>query len=164
MLRRIKWHSRTFGPLSPTLTHRHLFGFMAAPTRECLSFVSFRDCGPTYLSPSPHSAIDSKLYFPISASFEETPDTDRLLSAIKQNAKTDIQIHKTEIVTREPLMYYRPDKERYTRFIKIYCWSTAHQNALARVLELSDKSPGLKEMMTEGKLYDLTVSPNCFGS
>ena len=162
MPRRIKWHSTTFDLLSSTPSHRRSFGFMAAPTREFLSSVSFKDYVHTYLFPSPHSAIDSKLYFPISSSFDETLDTERLLSAIKQNAKTDIQIHKTEIVTREPLMYYRPNKEKYTRFIKIYCWSTAHQNALARVLELSDQSPGLEEMMKEGKLYDLTVLPRGF--
>jgi len=54
-------------------------------------------------------------------------------------------------------MYYRPNKERYTRFIKIYCASTANQNALARILEKSDELPGLEELMLEGKLYDLTV-------
>jgi len=54
-------------------------------------------------------------------------------------------------------MYYRPNKEKYTRFIKIYCGSTTHQNAIARILEMSDKHPGLEEMMDEGKLYDLTV-------
>jgi hypothetical protein len=54
-------------------------------------------------------------------------------------------------------MYYRPNKDKYSRFIKIYCWSTGHQNALARVLESSDQSPGLEDMMKEGKLYDLTV-------
>jgi hypothetical protein len=56
-------------------------------------------------------------------------------------------------------MYYRPNKEKYTRFIKIYCGSTAQQNAVARVLELSDQFPVLRDMMSEGKLYDLTVSP-----
>lgn len=111
---------------------------------------------PYVLPPSPHQ-FDPQLYFPISASFDEKVDTPRLLSAIKQNAKTEIQIHRTEIVKREPLMYYRPNKEKYTRFIRIYCWSTAHQNALARVLESSDQSPGLEDMMKEGKLYDLTV-------
>lgn len=98
-----------------------------------------------------------QLYFPIAASFNEKVDTPRLLDAIKQNAKTEIQIHRTEIVTREPLMYYRPNKDKYSRFIKIYCWSTAHQNALARVLESSDQSRGLEDMMKQGKLYDLTV-------
>jgi hypothetical protein len=66
-------------------------------------------------------------------------------------------VYRTEIVKREPLMYYRPNKERYTRFIKIYCASTANQNALARILEKSDELPGLEELMLEGKLYDLTV-------
>ena len=98
-----------------------------------------------------------QLYFPIGASFDEKTDTPRLLAAIEKNAKTDIYIHTTEIVKREPLMYYRPNKEKYTRFIKIYCGSTAHQNALARILEMSDQYPGLEEMMSEGKLYDLTV-------
>jgi hypothetical protein len=98
-----------------------------------------------------------KLYFPVGASFDEEVDTQRLLAAIKKQAKTDVQIHKTEIVTKEPLMYYRPNKEKYTRFIKIYCGSTAGQNAIARILELSDKYPGLDELMEEGKLYDLTV-------
>ena len=68
-----------------------------------------------------------------------------------------VQIHKTEIVKRDPLMYYRPNKEKYTRFIKIYCGSTAHQNAIARILEMSDQHPELEDMMSEGKLYDLTV-------
>lgn len=54
-------------------------------------------------------------------------------------------------------MYYRPTKEKYTRFIKIYCGSTTHQNAIARILEMSDKLPMLEEMMDGGKLYDLTV-------
>jgi hypothetical protein len=54
-------------------------------------------------------------------------------------------------------MYYRPNKEKYTRFIKIYCGSTTHQNAIARVLEKSDEHEGLEDMMEEGKLYDLTV-------
>lgn len=54
-------------------------------------------------------------------------------------------------------MYYRPNKEKYTRFIKIYCGSTTHQNTLARIIETSDQLPGLEEMMSEGKLYDLTV-------
>jgi hypothetical protein len=54
-------------------------------------------------------------------------------------------------------MYYRPNKEKYTRFIKIYCGSSASQNAIARILEMSDKYPGLEDMMEEGKLYDLTV-------
>jgi len=56
-------------------------------------------------------------------------------------------------------MYYRPNKEKYTRFLKVYCGSTAHQNAIARILEMSNKHPGLEEMMDEGKLYDLTVFP-----
>ena len=59
-------------------------------------------------------------------------------------------------------MYYRPNKEKYTRFIKIYCGSTAHQNAIARILEMSDQHPGLEDMMSEGKLYDLTVSSLSF--
>src|ERR1700740_3507642 len=63
-----------------------------------------------------------QLYFPISASFDEKDDTPRFLDGIKKQ-KSDVQIHKTEIVTREPLMYYRPNKEKYTRFIKIYCGS-----------------------------------------
>lgn len=54
-------------------------------------------------------------------------------------------------------MYYRPNKEKYTRFIKIYCGSTSHQNAIARVLEKSDELEGLEDMMEGGKLYDLTV-------
>ena len=54
-------------------------------------------------------------------------------------------------------MYYRPNKEKYTRFIKIYCGSTTHQNAIARVLEKSDEHEGLEDMMEDGKLYDLTV-------
>ena len=98
-----------------------------------------------------------QLYFPIGASFDEKQDTPRLLAAIKKNAKVDVQIHKTEIVKRDPLMYYRPNKEKYTRFIKIYCGSTAHQNAIARILEMSDQHPDLEDMMHEGKLYDLTV-------
>ena len=84
-------------------------------------------------------------------------DTPRLISAIKKHAKTSVDIPRTEIVKREPLMYYRPDKERYTRFIKIYCGSTVHQNAIARVLEMSDQLAELEDMMKEGKLYDLTV-------
>lgn len=71
----------------------------------------------------------------------------------------NVHIHKTEIVKRDPLMYYRPNKEKYTRFIKIYCGSTSHQNAIARVLEMSDQHPELEDMMSEGKLYDLTVLP-----
>jgi hypothetical protein len=111
-----------------------------------------------YVSPPIWPRIDRpQLYFPVSASFNEKVDTPRLLAAIKQNAKTEIQIHTTEIVTREPLMYYRPNKDKYNRFIKIYCQNTGHQNALARVLESSDQSPGLEDMMKEGKLYDLTV-------
>jgi hypothetical protein len=97
-----------------------------------------------------------QLYFPITASFDQEEDTSRLLAAIKKQ-KSDVQIHKTEIVTKEPLMYYRPNKEKYTRFIKIYCASTTHQNAIARVLEMSDKLPLLEDLMNEGKLYDLTV-------
>ena len=54
-------------------------------------------------------------------------------------------------------MYYRPNKEKYTRFIKIYCGTTAHQNAIARILERSDEVAVLEDMMKEGKLYDLTV-------
>ena len=54
-------------------------------------------------------------------------------------------------------MYYRPNKEKYTRFIKIYCGSTTHQNAIARVLEKSDELEELEDMVQEGKLYDLTV-------
>jgi hypothetical protein len=80
-----------------------------------------------------------------------------LIAAIKKHAKSEVTIFKTEIVEKEPLMYYRPNKEKYTRFIKIYCSSTAHQNAIAKVLEMSDQHPGLEEMMDEGKLYDLTV-------
>jgi len=91
--------------------------------------------------------------------FDEKEDTARLLAAIKGNAKGEIHIHRTEIVKKEPLMYYRPNKEKYTRFIKIYCGSMAHQNALARILEMSDQYPGLEEMTIEGKLYDLTVLP-----
>ena len=98
-----------------------------------------------------------QLYFPIGASFDEKHDTPRLLAAIKKNAKIDVHIHKTEIVKRDPLMYYRPNKEKYTRFIKIYCGSTAHQNAIARILEMSDQHPDLEDMISEGKLYDLTV-------
>jgi hypothetical protein len=60
-------------------------------------------------------------------------------------------------VKREPLMYYRPNKEKYTRFIKIYCGSTTHQNAIARILEKSEELPDLEDLMSEGKLYDLTV-------
>jgi hypothetical protein len=101
----------------------------------------------------------TKLYFPITETFDEKTDTPRLLAAAKKQAKTALQIHKTEIVTREPLMYYRPNKEKYSRYLKIYCQSTANQNALARILELADKYPGLDEMMQEGKLYDMTVSP-----
>jgi len=101
----------------------------------------------------------TKLYFPITETFDEKTDTPRLLAAAKKQAKTDLQIHKTEIVTREPLMYYRPNKEKYSRYLKICCQSTANQNALARILELADKYPGLDEMMQEGKLYDMTVSP-----
>jgi hypothetical protein len=105
---------------------------------------------------NPSSAL-IQLYFPIGASFDEKEDIPRLLAAIKKQAKNDIQIHRTEIVHKEPLMYYRPNKEKYTRFIKIYCGSSASQNAIARILEMSDKYPGLEDMMEEGKLYDLTV-------
>jgi hypothetical protein len=105
----------------------------------------------------PFSSRLTQLYFPIGASFEEKLDTERLLAAIKKQAKTDVRIHRTEIVSKEPLMYYRPNKEKYTRFIKIYCASSASQNSIARILEMSDKYPGLDEMMQEGKLYDLTV-------
>lgn len=80
-----------------------------------------------------------------------------MIAAIKKNAKTEVSIHRMEIVKREPLMYYRPNKEKYTRFIKIYCGSTSHQNAIARVLEKSDELEGLGDMMEDGKLYDLTV-------
>jgi len=55
-------------------------------------------------------------------------------------------------------MYYRPNKEKYNRFIKIYCGSTTQQNALARILEMSDQLPVLEDIMSEGKFYDLTVS------
>lgn len=82
-----------------------------------------------------------------------------MIAAIKKNARTEVSIHSTEIVKREPLMYYRPNKEKYTRFIKIYCGSTTHQNAIARVLEKSDELEGLEDMMEDGKLYDLTVNP-----
>ena len=99
-----------------------------------------------------------QLYFPIGASFDESEDTIRLVATIKKHAKIDIPIHKTEIVKREPLMYYRPNKEKYTRFIKIYCGSTTHQNAIARILEKSDEHPELEKMMDEGRLYDLTVT------
>jgi len=67
---------------------------------------------------------------------------------------------KTEIVKREPLMYYRPNKEKYTRFIKIYCAGTTHQNAIARVLEKSEELSDLEDLLAEGKLYDLTVKPS----
>jgi hypothetical protein len=98
-----------------------------------------------------------QLYFPITTLFDEEKDVPKLLAAVKKHAKTDVQIVKTEIVEREPLMYYRPNKEKYTRFLKIYCGSTTHQNAIARVLEKSDELPGLDNLMNEGKLYDLTV-------
>lgn len=103
-----------------------------------------------------------QLYFPIGASFDEKEDIQGLLATIKKNAKVDLQIHKTEIVERDPLMYYRPNKDKYARFIKIYCGSIAHQNAIARILEMSDQHPGLEDMMNEGKLYDLTVSSLSF--
>lgn len=99
----------------------------------------------------------TQLYFPIGTSFDEEKDTPRLLEGIQKQAKGDLVIPKTEITTREPLMYYRPNKEKYTRFIKIYCGSTTHQNAIARILEMSDQHPMLEDLMKEGKLYDLTV-------
>jgi hypothetical protein len=54
-------------------------------------------------------------------------------------------------------MYYRPNKEKYTRYIKISCGSTAHQNAIARILERSEEVIDLEDMIKEGKLYDSTV-------
>ena len=98
-----------------------------------------------------------KLYFPIGESFDEELDSPRLLAAILAQAKGDIVIHRIETVTREPLMFYRPNKEKYTRFVRIYCGSTSHQNAVGRILEMSDQLPVLEDMIGKGKLYDLTV-------
>lgn len=92
------------------------------------------------------------LYFPVSLSFESS-DLAGLQEAIESNARTPLSISSTEIVSRQPLEFYRLNPEKYSRFVKITVDKPTDVTQIGNILGKSDELPKLLALFQSGKLY-----------
>jgi len=98
------------------------------------------------------------IYYSVTPSF----NSEHLVTVktiLEEKSGKGIDIVDIQIVTREPLMYYRPgDKSKYSNFLQIWVRYPSMISKLQKFLEQGDipESP-LSMMFQKGLMYDTTV-------
>lgn len=92
------------------------------------------------------------LYFPVSSGFDQN-DLAGLQEAIELNAKPAVSITAMQVVTRQPLDYYRQDQHKYSKFVKIFVGKPTDVKQVGTILSKSDELPKLLSFFESGKLY-----------
>lgn len=96
------------------------------------------------------------IYFPVSKTFNED-DLPLLKEGIDVNVKTRVSIAHMAIVERDPLEYYRPEPDKYRRYVQIFVDKPTDVNPIGQVLGKSDELAKLINMFGSGKLYSSQV-------